>query len=101
MSPYRVKIGSLIAIVAGGLLCVACQRTTIDGLNVRAAPTTASAVVGSVAEVETRVEIECWTRGEPVRGDDVWFRIGAPYVGYVTNYYVQTTGDVMSAEDRC
>ncbi len=88
-------------VVATVLLCVGCQRTSIDGLNVRAGPTTATPVVGTIDEDGARVDIECWTRGEQVRGDTVWFRIGAPVPGYVTNYYVETTGDVLAAEDPC
>ncbi len=90
-----------VVVLAAALLCVACQRTSIDGLNVRSGPSTASAVVGTIADDGTRVEIECWTRGEAVRGDTVWYRIGAPVAGFVTNYYVETTGDVMAAEDPC
>jgi uncharacterized protein YraI len=90
-----------VVAVTTALLCVACQRTSIDGLNVRAEPSTAAAVVGTIADDGTRVEIECWTRGAPVHGDTVWFRIGAPVGGYVTNYYVETTGDVMAAENPC
>jgi uncharacterized protein YraI len=107
--PYRDHVyaeraralSRMVAVLAAALHCVACQRTSIDGLSVRAEPTTAAAVVGTIVDDGTRVEIECWTRGAAVRGDTVWFRIGAPVAGYVTNYYVETTGDVLAAEDPC
>lgn len=91
----------VVVLTACAAAVVACERTSIYGLNVRAEPTTASAVVGSIPEVDTRVEIECYTRGEPIYGDTVWYRISEPIGGYVTNYYVETTGDVLAVEDPC
>lgn len=107
--PYRERVyaergratSRAVVVLVVALLCVACQRTSIDGLNVRDEPSTTASVVGTIADDGTRVEIECWTRGAPVYGDPVWFRIGAPVAGYVTNYYVETTGDVLAAKEPC
>lgn len=97
----RSRWSLLLVTAFAAVTCTACERTSIDGLNVRAAPTTASEVVGTIDEVDTSVRIECYTAGEPVRGDPVWYRISRPVDGYVTNYYVTTTGDVLAREDAC
>lgn len=91
----------VVTIVCCGAAVVACEQTSIDGLNVRTEPTTDAAVVASITEVDTPVVIECYTRGAPVHGDPVWYRISSPYEGYVTNYYVSTSGDVLAREDAC
>lgn len=87
-------------IVACAVL-VACDQTSIDELNVRAEPTTSSPVVATIPEVDTGVRITCHTRGEAVRGDTVWYLIESPVRGYVTNYYVRTSGDVLARRPAC
>lgn len=93
-----VRLGGVVTAVA---LLTACDSTSIDGLNVRAGPSTATPVVASLDESGTAVTIACHTRGEPVHGDPVWHRITQPYDGYVTNYYVRTTGDVLERKPSC
>jgi uncharacterized protein YraI len=100
-SGAAARVGRVAAVVAVGALLCACQRTSIEGLNVRSGPTTASEVVAEIEESGTPVVIECHTTGEPVHGDTVWYRITGPHDGYVTNYYVRTTGDVMERTPSC
>lgn len=91
----------ITGITVACMLTVACQSTSIPGLNVREQPTTSSPVVASIDDTGTRVDITCYIHGEPVHGDTVWYRIDSPHRGYVTNYYVRTTGDVLSRTARC
>lgn len=84
----RVVRAGLVALAC--LLVAACQNTSIPGLNVRAGPTTASAVVATIPESGTPVRIACWTYGEPVYGDARWFRLTGPEVGWVTHYYIRS-----------
>ncbi|MBA2322909.1 MAG: SH3 domain-containing protein [Pseudonocardiales bacterium] len=70
------------------LLTGACQSSTVAGLHVRARPTTASPVVTSLGSSGTAVTITCVTRGEPVHGDTVWYRISRPRPGWVSGYYI-------------
>jgi uncharacterized protein YraI len=93
-----VRLGAIAAAVT---LVGACQETSIAGLNVRAGPSTTSAVVASLGESGTAVTIACHTRGEPVHGDPVWYRITRPHTGYVTNYYIRTNGDILEREPSC
>lgn len=93
-----VRLGAVAAAVA--LVC-ACENTSIAGLNVRAGPSTTTGVVASLGESGTDVTIACHTRGEPVHGDPVWYRITRPHAGYVTNYYIRTSGDVLERTPSC
>lgn len=99
--PRLRRAGRLGAVAAAVAVVSACQSTSIEGLNVRAGPSTSSAVVASLDEAGTPVTIACHTLGEPVHGDPVWYRITRPHAGYVTNYYVRTTGDVLEREPSC
>jgi len=85
------------AVVLGVLVLAGCTRTSIEGLQVRSGPGTGHGVVATIPEAGTPVRVSCWQRGEPVRGDDVWYRIGSPEQGWVTNYYIRTTRDFGSA----
>ncbi len=39
--------------------------------------------------------------GEPVHGDTVRYRIARPYAGYVTNHYIDTSGDTSADTPSC
>lgn len=85
----RRVVPALIAVA----LVSACARTSIPGVAVRSGPTTDAALVANIPESGTPVRVQCWTRGEAVSGDSVWYRIASPQRGYVTNYYIRTNGD--------
>ncbi len=81
----------LVAALLLVVVCTsACGSTTVPGLNVRAGPTTASAIVGRLSTAGTGVVVQCYTHGEAIHGQTLWYRIAAPRVGYVTAYYVRT-----------
>ena len=74
--------------------CVsACQSTTVAGLNVRAGPSTSSKIVARMSSAGTAVSIDCYTRGQSINGQTMWYRITAPHRGYVTAYYVRADAD--------
>lgn len=58
---------------------------TTSTLNIRAAPTTASSIVG-VLHYGDVITITATVRGEPVKGDDLWYQIGPGQ--YVYGAYV-------------
>ena len=91
-----IVVGYAIMVAA---LCVsACQSTTVPGLNVRAGPSTSSKVVGRMSTAGTAVSIDCYTRGQSINGQTMWYRITAPHRGYVTAYYVRAdANDVLRA----
>jgi hypothetical protein len=57
-------------------------------INVRVAPTTASAIVGTVVQ-DQYIHIACTTYGEPVVGPwgttTLWDYIDSPYYGYISD----------------
>ena len=90
--------------VAALLLAVvfvsACQSTMVDGLRIRAQPTTASAIMGSMGIAGASVIPDCFIRGEAVHGNTTWYRISEPRSGYVSGYYV-SADDSQTATHYC
>ena len=91
----------LVAIMLATVCVSACQETTVSGLNVRAAPTTASAVVANMNRAGTAVAIDCYTRGQSIYGQTIWYRITQPHKGYVTAYYVRADSGDVGAHRAC
>ena len=94
----RRRSPQLVAIMVAAVCVSACQSTTAPGLNVRAAPSTSSKIVGRMSTAGTAVSIDCYTHGQSIYGQTMWYRLAAPHHGYVTAYYVQADpGDVIHA----
>lgn len=89
----RQRAAGAVLLVAAGAVLTGCARTSIPGLQVHTGPGTGYPVTGAVARAETAVAVVCWVHGDAVFGDPVWYRIRSPQAGYVTNYYIRTTGD--------
>ncbi len=88
----------LVGIMVAALCVSACQSTTVPGLNVRAGPSTSSKIVAKMNSAGSAVYIECYTRGQSINGQTMWYRITAPHRGYVTAYYVRAdANDVLRA----
>ena len=75
--PLRV-VAPLLALV----FVSACQSTTVDGLRIRAQPTTASPIMGSMGIAGASVIPDCFIRGEAIHGNTTWYRISEPRRGY-------------------
>jgi hypothetical protein len=88
----RVVPALLLVVVVAG-----CARTSIPGVAVRAQPTTDAHLVANIPESNTPVRVECWSRGQAVQGDPIWYRIASPQEGWVTNYYIRSNGDHANA----
>ena len=94
----RARAPQLVAIMVAAACVSACQSTTVAGLNVRAAPSTSSKIVARMSSAGSAVSIDCYTHGQSIYGQTMWYRIAAPHRGYVTAYYVQAdAGDVIRA----
>lgn len=91
------RIIRTVPAVVAVMLLSACATTSIPGLAVRAEPSTGAALVANIPKSGTSVRVQCWSRGEAVYGDPVWYRIAAPQEGWVTNYYIRSTGDHANA----
>jgi hypothetical protein len=71
------------------------------GLRIRSAPSTAAAVVGSLAGVGSTVTVDCYEKGTPIFGDVFWYRVSTPAVGFVTGRFLNTGGDPVSGVPAC
>jgi hypothetical protein len=91
----------LVAALLALFCSAACETTTVSGLNIRAAPTTASPILGRLDSAGTEVGIDCFTHGQNIHGQTLWYRISQPRTGYVTAYYVQTDGNVLATTHSC
>jgi uncharacterized protein YraI len=99
--PRRGRAPQLVAIMVAAMCVSACQSTTVAGLNVRAGPSTSSKIVAKVSNAGSAVYIECYTRGESIYGQTVWYRISQPHKGYVTAYYVRTDSGAVGPKRAC
>jgi uncharacterized protein YraI len=91
----------LVAILVAALCVSACQSTTVAGLNVRAGPSTSSKIVAKMSSAGSSVYIECYTRGQSIYGQTIWYRISQPHKGYVTAYYVKTDSGAVGPRRAC
>jgi Bacterial SH3 domain len=92
----RLVVAMLVVICTS-----ACESSTVPGLNVRAAPSTASRIVGRLTTAGTSVNIVCYTRGQPIHGQTLWYRISQPRKGYVTAYYVRADSSTRANTPSC
>ena len=100
--PRSARRSTRIAVALLVIVCAsACESSTVSGLNIRAAPTTASRVVGRLSGAGSSVQVECFTRGQAIHGQTIWYRISAPHRGYVTGYYVRADSTTRTNTPRC
>ena len=90
-----------VAVVLALACTAACHSTTAAGLNVRAGPSTSSKIVARMGSAGTAVNIDCYTRGQSIYGQTIWYRITAPHKGYVTAYYVRADSGATGAKRAC
>ena len=91
----------LVAVILALACTAACQSTTVPGLNVRAGPSTSSKIVARMSSAGTTVYIDCYTRGQSIYGQTIWYRITQPHTGYVTAYYVRTDSGAIGPKRAC
>ncbi|MET0190421.1 MAG: hypothetical protein ABW212_15565, partial [Pseudonocardia sediminis] len=75
-----------------------CTQTSIPGLQIPTGPGVGYPVTGAIPRSGTAVAVTCWSRGDAVLGDTVWYRIRSPQPGYVTNYYIKANGDYANTQ---
>jgi uncharacterized protein YraI len=99
--PRRGRAPQLVAVMVAAMCVSACQSTTVAGLNVRAGPSTSSKIVAKMSSAGSAVYIECYTRGQSIYGQTIWYRISQPHKGYVTAYYVRTDSGAVGPKRAC
>ncbi len=70
-------------------------------LHIRAAPSINSAISGYLANIGSRVVVNCYEHGTAIFGDPIWYHATAPAVGYVAGRLLNTGGDPAPDVPRC
>ncbi|CAO3569286.1 unnamed protein product [Mortierella alpina] len=90
---FTLAIAAIVATIASTQAATGTVRTAGDPLNIHSAPSTSSAVVGSIKNGAS-VDIDCTATGTTVTGkfgtSSVWDHVPG---GYVTDTYVYTGTD--------
>ena len=76
-------------------------HTVVKGLHIRTAPTTASKILATLSRVGTRVTVSCYTVGQNVTGDAVWYHTVRPTAGYVAGLNLDTGTDPAPGVPKC
>src|ERR1022692_1586624 len=76
-------------------------RTLATGLRVRARATTKSKQRGVLGKAGSKVTVNCYTIGQPIVRDSVWYHIVKPKTGFVAGFYLKTGGDPAAGVPRC
>ncbi|HYB86292.1 MAG TPA: SH3 domain-containing protein [Streptosporangiaceae bacterium] len=100
-SPSLAATQSSVTPAGGPALAAQVHRTTISNLHVRKKPSTSATVVAVLKKAGTKVTVNCWTRGTSVFGDNVWYHITKPHVGFVAGFYLNTGADPAAGIPNC
>jgi hypothetical protein len=76
-------------------------HTLAHGLHVRTAPTTTATTVVRLGPAGTKVVVNCFAVGKPVFGDEIWYHIVNPAIGFVSGFYLDTGHDPAAGIREC
>jgi hypothetical protein len=76
-------------------------HTLVARIRVHNAPATRAKVTGTITRSGTRVTVSCYSRGDRVAGNPVWYQISRPVKGFVTSYYMASHYDPVAGVTRC
>jgi hypothetical protein len=76
-------------------------RTLVRHINVRAAPSLSSRIVGHTGKADAMVVVSCYAAGTVVAGNPVWYHLAKPVRGYITSYYTDTHTDPVKGLVKC
>ena len=76
--------------------------TTADHVHVRDLPiATRSAILATLGPAGTWVVLTCYSQGQSVFGDQIWYHAVAPVAGYVAGFYLNSGADPAAGVARC
>lgn len=75
--------------------------TKVAGLVIRSGPSAKFKAVGRIAAKGSKVVVSCWTRGQSVRGDNVWYGTVAPFRGFAAGAFLNTGRDPARGVPHC
>lgn len=76
-------------------------HTVVKGLHIRLKPTTYSKILTVLGAVGTTVTVSCYTDGQNVTGDAVWYHTLTPTAGYVAGLNLDTGYDPAPGVPKC
>jgi hypothetical protein len=76
-------------------------KTLVARIRVHTAPATKAKVTGTITRSGTRVTVSCFSRGDRVAGNPVWYQLSRPVKGFVTSYYLASHLDPVAGVTRC
>jgi uncharacterized protein YgiM (DUF1202 family) len=89
---------------AGVAKCRSFSRpyhTVVKGLHVRTRPTTAARITTVLGKVGTKITVNCYSRGQDISGDPIWYHIVTPRAGYVAGLNLDTGYDPAAGVPAC
>lgn len=76
-------------------------QTKVAGLVIRSGPSARFKAVGKLGPAGSKVVVSCWTRGQSVKGDNVWYGTVGPFRGFAAGAYLNTGRDPAAGVPRC
>jgi hypothetical protein len=76
-------------------------RTRVPGLKVRTAPNMRARSVAVIGRAGSRILVRCWTRGESIRGNNIWFLTTTPRAGFVPGAFLFPGAHGLRGLPRC
>lgn len=89
---------------AGVAKCRSFSRpyhTVVKGLHVRTRPTTAAKITTVLGKVGTKITVNCYSHGQDISGDPIWYHIVTPRAGYVAGLNLDTGYDPAAGVPAC
>ncbi|HXW44507.1 MAG TPA: hypothetical protein VEL03_06960 [Streptosporangiaceae bacterium] len=73
----------------------------VRGVHIRYWPAAFAQRLATLGRVGTRVSVNCYTYGQDIQGDRVWYHVVRPMAGYVAGLHLNTGRDPASGVPRC
>jgi hypothetical protein len=76
-------------------------RTLVTGMRIRELPSRTARAVTKLGGVGSPVVVNCFTYGQRIRGDRVWYHTVAPVLAYIAGRHLNTGHDPAHGVPRC
>lgn len=76
-------------------------RTRIAALRIRSGPGIRFLTLGRTGRAGSEVTVTCWTRGQRIYGDPIWYHLIKPLHGFAAGFYLNTGPDPARGVPHC
>ena len=92
--------------VRGVRQCPALQfrrtyHALVVGVHIRYWPAAYAQLLGTLGRVGASVSVNCYTYGQDIQGDAIWYHVVRPRAGYVAGLHLNTGRDPAPGVPRC